>query len=224
MIVLLAHGSPDPRHGRTVEEQARLLRDRGADVSVAYLDHQSPSLAEAVAAAGTTPITVLPLLLSYAYHARVDVPREIEALPRDVRLVSGWLTDEIVIAALLGALPSEVYDDEAVVVITAGSSDNESIAADEARARALGEELGLGISLAAFASGPGPRPSTAIATAIDAGAARVHVVTSLLAPGILLDRALTDARTALRPTDTVSDRALLGDEHVTAGLLAAAIA
>lgn len=224
MIVLLAHGSPDARHGRAVEVQAGLLRDAGAQVAVAYLDHQQPALAEVVESAGDTDIAVVPLLLAHAYHASVDVPREIAALPRHVRLLSGWLRDEIVIDALLGALPAEIYDDEAIVVITAGSSDPESIAADERRAEALGLAVGVSRGSAAFASGPGQRPSVAIASAIESGAARVHVVSSLLAPGVLLDRAITDARSALRPTDTLSKRTLLGDEHVTAGLLAAAFA
>ncbi|GGK72267.1 sirohydrochlorin chelatase [Sphaerisporangium melleum] len=70
----VAHGSRDPRASATVEallERVRRARP-GLAVHPAYLDHARPTLREAL-----TPLdraVVLPLLLTEAYHSRVDIP------------------------------------------------------------------------------------------------------------------------------------------------------
>ncbi|MGW4637407.1 sirohydrochlorin chelatase [Sphaerisporangium sp. NPDC004334] len=81
----MAHGSRDPRATATVEallERVRLARP-GLAVHAAYLDHARPSLPEVLATLDEA--VVLPLLLTDAYHTRVDIPaflRE-EAARRD---------------------------------------------------------------------------------------------------------------------------------------------
>jgi sirohydrochlorin ferrochelatase len=79
-IVLLAHGSPDPRHAEGVERVARRVRRRAAGyrVHTAYLDHHLPSPAEV--AADLTGGVLVPLLLTGAYHVRVDVPAAAAAM------------------------------------------------------------------------------------------------------------------------------------------------
>lgn len=82
-IILLAHGSRDPRHRRGIEAlagRAALLGE--APVHVAYLEHHAPTAADAARAAGGG--VVVPALLSTGYHARVDVPEAIEAMHRAV--------------------------------------------------------------------------------------------------------------------------------------------
>lgn len=82
-IILLAHGSADPRHRRGIEALAGRAATLGeAPVYVAYLDHHAPSAADAARAAGGG--VVVPALLSTGYHARVDVPKAIEAMHRAV--------------------------------------------------------------------------------------------------------------------------------------------
>lgn len=224
--VLLAHGSPDPRHSEAVESQAEILSERGVETVVAYFDHQGPSLKEVFAqiCEAQAPIPVIPLLIAQAFHAQVDVPREVSALDRsDVVVRSGWLTDETVIAALDSLAPPQISPRDALVLVTAGSSDPVALSADEQRAASWAHSRGLTTYAAAFASGPGQRPSTAIAAARAAGAERVHVVTAFLAPGILLDRVIADA-SGVGGADSLTTTPLLGNEHVTAALHAAASA
>ena len=69
-----------PRHAEGVERLARQVGSqlRGVPVSVAYLQHNRPALAEAVAqfgaAGGPSPVQVLPLLLTAGGHLADDVP------------------------------------------------------------------------------------------------------------------------------------------------------
>ena len=225
-VVLLAHGSPDPRHGAAVARQAQILRAQGVEAVVAYLDYQGPSLGEVFAQIpdSRTPIPVIPLLIAQAFHAQVDVPREVSALKRpDVILRSGWLTDDTLIAALDSLAPSQIAPRDALILVTAGSSDPAALSADEQRAASWAHSRGLTIYAAAFASGPGQRTSMAIDAARAAGAEHVHVVTAFLAPGILLDRVIADAGGVGR-ADSLTTTPLLGNEHVTAALRAAASA
>lgn len=79
-IVLLAHGSPDPRHAQGVEALAERVRALapGRPVHTAYLDHHPPGPAEAAERAGSG--AVVPVLLTPAYHARVDVPAAVATM------------------------------------------------------------------------------------------------------------------------------------------------
>jgi sirohydrochlorin ferrochelatase len=75
VLVIAAHGSPDPRFAPVVEAIAagvRRLRP-GLDVRVGYLDHGPPSLPD-VATPGSV---VVPLLLSSGYHVRIDIPAQV---------------------------------------------------------------------------------------------------------------------------------------------------
>jgi sirohydrochlorin ferrochelatase len=87
VVVLLAHGSPDPRSGDAVRRAAARLATRtGSPVIAAFLDHEQPDLAQAVATVDDD-VVVLPLLLSSAYHAKVDVPAAVDAVGRPVHLL-----------------------------------------------------------------------------------------------------------------------------------------
>lgn len=79
-IVLLAHGSPDRRHAEGVESLAARVRALAPTrpVHTAYLDHHPPSPADAARVAGSA--AVVPVLLTPAYHARVDVPEAVAAM------------------------------------------------------------------------------------------------------------------------------------------------
>lgn len=76
-VVLLAHGSADPRHAADIEALADRVRQRlDEHVVTAYLDHNPPSVGlVARALAPGTEVVLVPLLLTDGYHLRVDVPR-----------------------------------------------------------------------------------------------------------------------------------------------------
>jgi len=83
-LVLLAHGSSDPRWRAPFERFRDALAPRlGTPIRLAYMELCEPSLETTVAdltAAGTRRIDVLPLFFAAGRHLRKDVPTQIEAL------------------------------------------------------------------------------------------------------------------------------------------------
>lgn len=83
-VVLLGHGSRDPGTGTEIKALCATLADGRPDVRFhhAFLN-QDPTLdaaVEALAAAGCTRITVLPLLVFIGRHMTDDVPEALERL------------------------------------------------------------------------------------------------------------------------------------------------
>ena len=110
-VVLLAHGSPDPRHRADVEVLAEAVASRaGAPVSAAYLDHHGPTPADAARRVGAA--WVVPLLLSAGFHRRVDVP----AALAQMRAVAGG-PFELVAPAFPSA---RLLDTAAELILSAG--------------------------------------------------------------------------------------------------------
>lgn len=82
-VVLLGHGSRDPRASAAMREFASRLQSARPDdtVAVAFLDHNEPSLEQAVDALRSDErLVVVPMLLSTAFHAKSDVPAAVRAL------------------------------------------------------------------------------------------------------------------------------------------------
>src|SRR5689334_11622509 len=78
-LIALAHGSRDPRSKATIEALVAETRAMRPDlrIEMAFLDHVRPSFETCVnklVRARFEEIVVVPLLLSEAYHAKVDVP------------------------------------------------------------------------------------------------------------------------------------------------------
>jgi sirohydrochlorin ferrochelatase len=179
--VLLAHGSPDPRSARWVACAAAGAGDRaGFPVTTAFLDHDQPSLEAAVAEADDD-VVVLPLLLSSAFHARVDVPAAVDALPRPVRLLSPLGHPGAVLDVVLSRAEG------AAVVVAAGTKVNEERAAFADAVAASAARVGVTATVA-FATGPGAR--------LTESAPGTAVVPWLLAPGRLLDAVVAEAQEA----------------------------
>jgi sirohydrochlorin ferrochelatase len=135
-IVLLAHGSPDPRHAQGVEVLASHVRELvpNRPVHTAYLDHHSPSPTEAGADLGAHAV-VVPVLLTPAFHAKVDVPNAVNELARasgaQVSLASPLGPHQLLLDAaeeLLAAQGISPDPTTAVLLYAAGSSDSEAVA------------------------------------------------------------------------------------------------
>jgi sirohydrochlorin ferrochelatase len=172
-LVLVAHGSRDPRFAVVVEsvaEQVRALQP-ALEVRVGYLDHGPP----AVASVATAGAVAVPLLLASGYHVRVDLPAQAPqavvagAVGPDPRLAIA-LADRLRAAGWNGA--------DAVTLAAAGSSDERSVADVHAAARQLAEHTGAAVR-AAFLSAAQPRLDE-----VD----RSVVATYLLAPGVFHDQ------------------------------------
>src|SRR5690606_21692999 len=83
-VMLVAHGSADPRAAATTRALGRAVAAArpGLDVRTAYLDHAGPRPGEVLAefaAGGHARAVVVPLLLTCAYHGRVDLPQVLAA-------------------------------------------------------------------------------------------------------------------------------------------------
>ncbi|CAA2105418.1 sirohydrochlorin chelatase [Variovorax paradoxus] len=103
-IVLLAHGSRDPRWREPIEAVAAQTTARVPDalVTCAYLELAAPDLSMATAAlinAGATAIRVVPLFLGMGKHAREDLPRQVEALRQ------AWPQTVFTLARIVGEEP-----------------------------------------------------------------------------------------------------------------------
>lgn len=193
-IVLVAHGSPDPRSPEAVRAIARAA---GADVG--FLEFNEPHPVEVlrgIADTGESAAVALPLLLTDAYHTRTDLPevakRAEESRPGLAVAVARPVGDLSLARALLRDLP---YGIDGLVVCAAGTRVDEGRAhvaaiADEA-GRLLGVPAGAG-----FASGPGPRPGETVELLKAQGAQRIAAVCYFIAPGILCDTAIESARDA----------------------------
>jgi len=213
-LVLVAHGSRDPRAAPSTRALARAVGAACPDarVETAFLDFEAPGLAAALtreAAHGQRAATVVPLLLTAAYHGRVDVPGEIEkasdlglsiGLTPVLGPVAGARADAVALDLLVWALQrrlDEVTDGpiDGVVLAAAGTRHVPALGTVDLVADALGAALGVPC-LAGYASGAGRRTGDAVAVLRDAGAERIALSAYFLAPGLLYDRVVAEARAA----------------------------
>ncbi|MEU7000493.1 sirohydrochlorin chelatase [Nonomuraea sp. NPDC046570] len=196
-LIAVAHGSRDPRAAATVEallERVRRARP-GLEVRSAYLDHGPPTLGQALHGLGEA--VVLPLLLTAAYHSRVDLPAALaEARARDSRLLvhyGGTLGPHPLLTSALERRLAEAGvpagdPDTAIVLVSAGSSDASANAVIARMARTWSKRAGWWAVTPAYASAARPTPAEAVARLRAAGAPRVVVAPYLLAPGYFADK------------------------------------
>ncbi|TWD14795.1 sirohydrochlorin ferrochelatase [Marihabitans asiaticum] len=124
-VVLLAHGSPDPRHRQAVQAQAeRTATVTGLPVRCAYLETDTPS-PEQLGAELTGTVLVVPMLITPAYHARVDLPRAADLLGRGggrVVMAESLAPDPMLVAGCVEVLDRCGVDPSGRVVLVAGGS------------------------------------------------------------------------------------------------------
>lgn len=204
-LVAVAHGSRDPRAAATVEALLEGVRRRRPDLDVraAYLDHAPPTLGQALY--GLAEAVVLPLLLTEAYHSRVDIPAALaEITSRRPRLRVHRGTTLGPHPLLLTALERRLAEagveagdpDTAVVLVSAGSSDARANAVVARMARDWARRRPWWAVTAAYASAAAPVPGEAVARLLRAGASRVVVAPYLLAPGYFADKVSREALAA----------------------------
>lgn len=195
-LVLVGHGSADPRFAAVVEAIAARVRGLRPelDVRVGFLDHGPPALSDVVEPAAV----VVPLLLSAGHHVRVDVPGQTAG-----SVVTDPVgPDPLLAAALAERLGEAGYDGSSPVTLAAaGSADTRALADVRTMAGWLADRLGAPVH-AAFVSAGQPRVTDV--------SPRV-VATYLVAPGAFHD--------ALRTlgADVVSEP--LGDHPAVAAVV-----
>lgn len=210
VLLVVAHGSRDPRHAATVHALVRRARAERPELRVetAFLEFDAPSVPralEALAADGVRDVVALPLLLTRAFHAKADIPsvlrESLATLPQlSVRqaevlgpspLLQSALERRLTEAGVRGGDKSTT----GVVLASAGSSDPEAIAVIAEIAREW-RRTGWCAVRPAFASASLPRTEDAVRALRAEGVRRVAVAPYVIAPGFLPDRIARGAREA----------------------------
>ncbi|MEU3318516.1 sirohydrochlorin chelatase [Streptomyces sp. NPDC006785] len=228
-LLVIAHGSRDPRHAATVHALTERVRAErpGLRVETAFLEFNAPSVPrvlERLAAQGADEVVALPLLLTRAFHAKTDIPsvlREARTRLPGLRVrQADVLGPSPVLDATLerrlreaGVRPGDVPR-TGLVLAAAGSSDPEAIAVIAEIAREL-RHTGWCAVRPAFASASLPRTEDAVRALRAEGVDRVAVAPYVIAPGRLPDRIAAGAEAA--GADVVAD--VLGPAPELARLL-----
>ena len=201
-LVALAHGSRDARSAASITALVDAVRTMRPDLKVerAFLDLSKPSLDTVIDRLSRKheEIVVVPLLLTEAYHAKVDVPSAIAAAQArhpEVRIRATPILGlearflEVLDLRMREALASaRARELDALVLAAAGSSDplaNQSVAR---LARLWGSHHKLPVT-AAFASTSPPATGEAVRAFRKEGRRHIAVASLFLAPGFLPDRA-----------------------------------
>ncbi|MEU7870692.1 CbiX/SirB N-terminal domain-containing protein [Dactylosporangium sp. NPDC049140] len=204
-VLLVAHGSSDPRAAAATRALTRAVAAQrpGLDVRCAFLDHAGPRPGEqlaAFAALGHRAATVVPLLLTNAFHGRFDLPAVLrraraEGLDLDVSTteVLGAGAPPLLLSALRRLLPPVAYD--GVVLAAAGTRDDLARHSVDVAAAALGASLGVPCA-AAYASASPVTGAAAVAALRARGCERIAVSSYFLAPGKLHDLVVGSALAA----------------------------
>ncbi|MET9624008.1 MULTISPECIES: sirohydrochlorin chelatase [unclassified Streptomyces] len=207
VLLVIAHGSRDPRHAATVRAlvaRARSLRP-GLRVETAFLDFDLPSVSgtlDRLAAEGVRDVVALPLLLTRAFHAKADIPAVLRQAPPVLRVRRAEVLGPSPL--LVAAVERRLYEagltpgdkgSTGVVLASAGSSDPEAIAVIAETAREL-RRTGWCSVRPAFASASLPRTEDAVRTLRADGVRRVAVAPYVIAPGRLPDRIAAGAADA----------------------------
>ncbi|WP_405977991.1 sirohydrochlorin chelatase [Streptomyces sp. NBC_00158] len=211
-LLVIAHGSRDPRHAATVHAlvgRARSLRP-GLRVETAFLDFNGPTVSQALASlylSGVREVVALPLLLTRAFHAKADIPAVLaESAVRlpdlSVRVADVLGPHPLLVASLerrlaeagIGLTPADRAT-TGVVLASAGSTDPEAIAVIAEIAREW-RHTGWCAVRPAFASAALPRTEDAVRALRAEGVRRVAVAPYVIAPGFLPDRIAAGAGAA----------------------------
>ncbi|MFF9085283.1 sirohydrochlorin chelatase [Streptomyces sp. NPDC014991] len=192
-LVLVAHGSRDPRALTTVRalaEQVRALRP-GLPVHLGHVELNAPLLPDTLAALGDTPAVLVPLLLGRGYHVRQDIPAMAAAAPARARvaaplgphpLLARTLHDRLLEAGWPTAMDAATRRTSAVILAAAGSRDPDSAADTRRTARLLSARLGVPV-VPAYASAAAPAVPAALRALAARGRHRVAVASYFTAPG-----------------------------------------
>ncbi len=230
-LVALAHGSRDPRSAATIKALVGEVRAMRPDLRIepAFLDLSKPSfptVVDKLVRAGYDEIVVVPLLLTEAFHAKVDVPEAIAAATarhqnlkirgtRVLGLEPVFL--EVLDRQLRSALKeARVRELDALVLAAAGSSDALANQAVARLARLWGAKHKLP-TVAAFASAAPPATGEAVRQFRAEGRRHIAVGSLFLAPGRLPDRA---AELALEAGAVAVSEPLGADPEVARTILA----
>lgn len=201
-FVLLGYGSTDRRVADVSQQiRTRILEIRPElDVHVAFIDHGPPSglaVVNKLVKRGITEVVFVPLLLSDAFHAHVEVPAliaQVQAAHPGLRVMSSRPIGPE--ASLLAVVDRRLREElrarhigelDGLVFAAAGSTDLRSNAIVARRARQWASHHKLPC-VTAFATASGPTTAEAVRTLRAQGRRHIAVGSWFLSPGLLYRR------------------------------------
>ncbi|MCL6667303.1 MULTISPECIES: sirohydrochlorin chelatase [Streptomyces] len=192
-LVVVAHGSRDPRALSTVRALLERVRERrpGLPVHLGHIELNEPLLPDTLAGLGGRQAVLVPLLLSRGYHIKRDIPEMAAASDVHARVAGALGPHPLLVDALYARLVEAGWrtrtDEEtrrasAVVLAAAGSRDPESRVDTGRTAELLAERLGVPV-VPAYATTSAPTVPDAIRALAARGRHRVAVASYFTAPG-----------------------------------------
>jgi sirohydrochlorin ferrochelatase len=191
-LVLVAHGSRDPRTLNTVHRLLDQVREQrpGLPVHLGHIELNEPLLPDTLASLGTAEAVLVPLLLSRGYHVKRDIPEMAAASAARTRVAAPLGPHPLLVETLHARLTEAGWgtDEEtrrtgAVVLAAAGSRDPDSAVDTRRTAHLLSDRLGVPV-VPAYASAATPTVDTAIRALAARGRDRVAVASYFTAPGL----------------------------------------
>ncbi|WP_432139226.1 MULTISPECIES: sirohydrochlorin chelatase [unclassified Streptomyces] len=195
-LVLVGHGSRDPRALRTVRALLDRVRARrpGLPVHLGHIELNEPLLTDTLAAldaAGTPDAVLVPLLLGRGYHVKRDIPEMAATARVRTRVAAPLGPHPLLVDTLCTRLTEAGWRppasdaerrETAVILAAAGSRDPDNAADTHRTAQLLADRLGVPV-LPAYASAATPTVSEALGLLAARGRHRVAVASYFTAPG-----------------------------------------
>ncbi|MDX3384079.1 sirohydrochlorin chelatase [Streptomyces niveiscabiei] len=191
-LVVVAHGSRDPRALRTVGALLDRVRAQrpGLDVHLGHIELNEPLLTDTLARVDTQDVVLVPLLLGRGYHIKRDIPEMAAQTHPHARVAGALGPHALLVDTLVSRLeeagwptrPDAGYGDTAIVLAAAGSRDPDNAADTNRTAHLLSARLGVPV-LPAYASTAEPAVPRALADLRARGYTRVAIASYFTAPG-----------------------------------------
>ncbi|MFJ1805098.1 MULTISPECIES: sirohydrochlorin chelatase [unclassified Streptomyces] len=195
-LVVVAHGSRDPRALSTVRTLLDRVREQrpGLSVRLGHIELNEPLLTDTLAdldAHGTTDAVLVPLLLARGYHVKRDIPEMAAKARVHTRVAAPLGPHPFLVETLFARLVeagwrTDMTETErrtsAVVLAAAGSRDPDSAVDTRRTADLLARRLGVPV-VPAYASTATPTVPTALRALAARGRDRVAVASYFTAPG-----------------------------------------
>ncbi|OZD09089.1 cobalamin biosynthesis protein CbiX [Rhodococcus sp. 06-235-1A] len=191
-LVLVAHGTRNPRGVEMVAALADAVSRQIGTTRVAFVDVLGPSPAEVLRDTPESAV-VVPAFLASGYHVHTDVPREIADSGHSSVVVTRALGPDPVLAEVmvdrLGDSGWQAGD--SIVLAAAGSSDPRALEQHRRAAAMLADVARVPVRIGYVATAT-PTVSDAVAALRGEGHSRIFVASYLLARGLFHNR-LADA-------------------------------
>ncbi|WP_327666251.1 MULTISPECIES: sirohydrochlorin chelatase [unclassified Streptomyces] len=193
-LVLVAHGSRDPRALATVSELVERIRERrpGLTVRLGHIELNEPLLGDTLAGLPAGRAVLVPLLLSRGHHVKHDLPRAADVAEHlRTRVADPLGPHPLLVDALHDRLveagwPERTTDRDrrrsGVVLAAAGSRDPHAAADVRRMAALLADRLGVPV-VPGYASATAPDVATAARSLAARGSDRIAVASYFTAPG-----------------------------------------